>query len=91
LGLASSTPAELKGGGTPLLEFFVAPDVTPLGHDALGAVVSRRPDALRNHHLSLPRITRRILQVRAVPIGTVLVLRTTPSLKCAAVPRRARI
>ena len=35
--------------------------------------------------------TRRILQMRAVPIGTVLNLRITVSQKCAAVPRRARI
>ena len=35
--------------------------------------------------------TRRVLQLRAVPIGTVLNLRTTTSQKCEAVPRRARI
>ena len=36
-------------------------------------------------------ITRRILKLGAVPIGTVLSLRTTTSQKYAAVPRRARI
>ena len=37
------------------------------------------------------RITRIILELRAVPIGTVLNFRTTTLQKCAAVPRRARI
>ena len=37
------------------------------------------------------RITQRILKLRAVPIGTVLNLRTSASQKSAAVPRRARI
>jgi len=35
--------------------------------------------------------TRGILKLRAVPMGTVLNLRTTTSQKCAAVPRPARI
>ena len=35
--------------------------------------------------------SRRMLKLRAVPIGTVLNLRTTASQKCEAVPRRARI
>ena len=47
---------------------------------------------LRLHVACAPRrITRRVLKLRAVPIGTVLNLRTTTSQKCAALPRRARI
>ena len=37
------------------------------------------------------RITRIILELGAVPNGTVLNLRTTTSQKCEAVPRRARM
>jgi len=38
----------------------------------------------------ITRRVRRVLKLRAVPIGTVLNLRTTTSQKCEAVPRRAR-
>ena len=36
-------------------------------------------------------LTRRVLKLRAVPIGIVLNLTETTSQKCEAVPRRARI
>ena len=37
------------------------------------------------------RLTRRILELRVVPSGKVLDLRTTSSQNCEAVPRRARV
>jgi len=81
-----AAPSEQAGRGARGV--FLSLPHTPHEHTS-GAAARATAQALRT--FAPRRITQRVPELRAVPIGTLLNLQPTSSQKCEAVPVRARI